>query len=72
MNICLINLVMILLRTNLARWFHFARPSLSALSSLPDLEAVMQERIIKSIKELNAHTLKRHSLVDQIQEKLVL
>lgn len=54
---------MILLRTNLAKWFHFARPALSSLASLKDLEQIMQKRVIKSIKEANDNTLQGYSFL---------
>ena len=63
---------MILLRTNILRFYHFARPTLSNLSSLGELEQLMQQRLLSSVKQVNANTLKHYSLIDTIQEKLVL
>jgi hypothetical protein len=63
---------MILLRTNLTRFFHFTKPALSTLSSFKEIENIIQKRLVSAIKDLNAQTLKQYSLVDSIKEKLVL
>lgn len=63
---------MILLRTNLTRFFHFTKPALSSLSSFKEIENIMQKRLVSAIKAANTQTLKQYSLVDSIKEKLIL
>lgn len=63
---------MILLRTNLARYYHFVKPSLSSLTSLNDLENIMQERLLKSVKQVNIDTLRQTTLAQQVKHKLLL
>jgi hypothetical protein len=63
---------MILLRTNIVHLYHFARPAISNLSSLSELEQLMQQRLLTAVKQANTNTLKHYSLIDTIQEKLVL
>ena len=63
---------MILLRTNLARFFHFTKPALSTLSSFKDIENIMQKRLVSAIKSANTHTLRNYSLVESIKEKLAV
>ena len=68
----LIILIMILLRLNLSRFFHFTKPALSTLSSLKDVEAALQKRLVSAVKATNAQTLQHYSLVDSIKQKLAV
>ncbi len=63
---------MILLRTNLTRFFHFTKPVLSSLSSFKDVEAALQKRLVAAVKEANAQTLQHYSLVESIKQKLAV
>lgn len=63
---------MILLRTNLTRFFHFTKPTLSTLSSFREVENILQKRLVSAIKATNAQTLSHYSLVNSIKEKLVV
>jgi len=63
---------MILLRTNLTRFFHFTKPALSTLTSLKDIETVLQKRLVAAIQATNTQTLQHYSLVDSIKQKLAV
>jgi hypothetical protein len=63
---------MILLRTRLLRWFHFAKPPLSSITSKQDLEAILQKRLLRNIAEVNAQTLQHYSFSATAQQKLLL
>ena len=63
---------MILLRTNLTRFFHFAKPALNTLSSFTDIENIVQKRLASAIKSANTYNLRNYSLVESIKEKLAI
>lgn len=63
---------MILLRGNLTRFFHFTKPALSTLTSFKDVEAILQKRLVAAVKAANTQTLKHHSLIDSIRQKLAV
>jgi hypothetical protein len=61
-----------ILLNRLSRGYHFARPLLSSVGSLRELEVIMQQRLVNAIKQTNAFTLKRHSLPQLVQELLMV
>jgi hypothetical protein len=63
---------MILLSSRLLRFFHFAKPALSSITSKQDLEAVLHKRLLRNIAEVNAQTLSHYSFTATAQKKLLL
>ena len=63
---------MILLRSNILRFYNFLSPSLSKIPSFQHLEDILQKRLVQNVKENNDNKLKHYSFESQITEQLLV